>query len=149
MKSLLTSLLSSLVSFSAIAAGPVTLKCHPVENKELMFSNLSITLEAPDTSVQLPGAWKSQSVTFKSDIKIFDEGVNENPENVTVNMELTQVHYKNVLHGIFEIGTDFGTNVISLYDDFSASEIVVLFDIATDGPGSLDIYRCPYISKDL
>jgi len=134
MKNFLFALLA-IISTNAFAA-PETLSCRSLD-KMPEFELTAIKVELPNTEEAMPGAWSSQTVElfWKSE----DEQLNITDK---VDMRLTKLGYSDVLNGAFDIGEDFGGINMSLIYDYDNNEIVAILDISTDGPVTMNIYRC-------
>ena len=131
---LITLVIMTLVSSLAFAkVENKTVICDAVATTRAMFKNLKITLNLPDEEVQAPGKMETQLVEVTSS---YDK------EKRKVKMSLVDLGQSELLSGAFDIGSDFGSVGLFLFDDYDKNQLVVILNIPTDGPITKEIYIC-------
>ena len=111
-----------------------TLKCVTKEDGSLLLKNLTIQMEKIDTKSSAPVMLSGGVVKLTSKYEDGSQMISE----VTVK----QHESNGSVSGSMEIGEDFGSADITLMHDYDKDEVVAIVQIATDGPITVNVYRC-------
>lgn len=137
MKTIFAFALFALFATPVFAAQTKTLVCKSLDKKPFVqISSISVVL--PDYEKQTNLEWINQTVKIAW-INPDDKVLNREK----VDMKADQIDERmGMLKGSFSLGGDYGDVGVLMFYSYDDNEVIVLTDVATDGPIYKGLTRC-------